>query len=250
MISAVVICKNEAENIVECLKSLSFCDEIIVIDDNSIDSTQKIVNGLKNSKIKVFEHALDNDFSKLRNFGLEKAKSEWVLFIDADERVSGALAFEISNATIFSLQFNGFYIKRRDIMWKKELKYGEPGSIKLLRLGKKGFGKWEGNVHEKWNIRGKVKQLSNPLLHFPHKTIKDFLLEVNFYTSIRAKLLFKKGIKANFISIFLYPSGKFLLNFFIRRGFLDGVPGLIFAIMMSLHSFLVRGKLWALNNKS
>ncbi|MBI2028546.1 MAG: glycosyltransferase family 2 protein [Candidatus Levybacteria bacterium] len=249
MLSAVVICRNEEGNIQDCLKSLSFCDEIIVIDDYSKDQTQKIIKDLKNSKIELMEHALNNDFSKIRNFGLGKAKNEWVLYVDADERVSPALAFEISNAIIFSSDFNGFCIKRRDIMWGKELKYGESAVTNLLRLGKKDFGQWEGKVHERWKIKGKVGRLNNALLHYPHKTLREFLQEINFYSTLRAIELHDRGDKVSFSSIVLFPCGKFLLNYFLRRGLLDGVPGLIFAITMSLHSFLVRGKLWILINK-
>ena len=169
--------------------------------------------------------------------------------MDADERVSSSLAFEISNAIIFSSEFNGFYIKRRDVMWKKELKYGESGNMHLLRLGKKGVGKWEGKVHEEWEVKGNIGKLKNPIMHFPHKTFQEFLKEINFYTTVRAEELYKKGAKANFLSILLYPLGKFLFNFLLKLGFIDGMPGLIVALAMSFHSFLVRGKLWLLWQK-
>lgn len=249
MISAIILSKNEEDNIIDCVKSVSFCDEIIIVDDISSDKTIEVVKKLKNPKITILQHTLDNDFSIQRNFGLTQAKGEWVLFVDADERVSAALAYEISNAIVFSSDVNGFYIKRRDNIWGRELKYGESGSIKLLRLGKKEFGKWEGKVHEVWKIKGKRGLLNNFLLHYPHDNIKEFLKEVNFYTSLRAEELYKKGAKTDFMSIFLYPLGKFLLNFLLRRGFLDGIAGLIVAIMMSFHSFLVRGKLWLLSRK-
>lgn len=246
MISAVVLSKNEEANIVDCIKSVSFCDEIIVVDDYSTDNTIEKVKRLKNPKITIIQRSLDNDFSKQRNFGKKAARNNWVLFVDCDERVSAALAYEISNAIMFSSKFNGFYIRRRDIIWGRELKYGEFGNLKLLRLGKKGAGEWEGKVHEVWKIKGKLGGLNNFLLHYPHENIKEFLKEVNFYTSLRADELYKRGDKANILSILMYPLCKFLLNFFLRRGFLDGIPGLIVAITMSFHSFLVRSKLWLL----
>lgn len=245
MISVVIITKNEEQNIGKCLESIKWCDEIIVVDDESSDKTIEIA---KKYKTTIYSRSLNNNFSVQRNFGISKAKYDWVLFVDADEIVSDALAYEISNAIQLKDQnlnsFNGFYIKRTDFMWGKQLKYGETGGIKLLRLAKKDSGLWIGMTHEEWKINNSVGSLRNPLLHFPHQTLEEFLKEINFYTDIKAKELKLKNTKVSFWSILLYPISKFLVNFFVKRGFMDGMPGLVFAIIMSLHSFLVRSKLW------
>lgn len=248
MISAVVLTKNEEKNIVDCLETLTWCDEILVIDDNSEDRTLEIAQKMG---AKVFVHSLSEDFSKQRNFGLSKAKGEWVLFVDADERVLPELAREIKYqiANSKNKDMNGFYIKRRDFMWGRELKHGETGNIKLLRLARKDAGRWEGMVHEQWRVNGKVGVLNNPLLHYPHQAITEFLREINFYTTLRAKELHKRGVKVQWQDIILYSKAKFIYNYFIKMGFLDGLPGLVFALLMSFHSFLVRGKLWLLWKK-
>lgn len=250
MISAIVLTKNEEVNIVDCVDSLLWCDEILIIDDNSEDKTVQIIEKLKNKKIRVLDHPLNNDFSKQRNFALQQAAHEWVLFIDADERVYLALEYEILSLINSSLRdFSGYYIKRRDVMWRKELRYGETGNIKLLRLVKKEKGEWRGKVHEALKIKGRVGELNNPLMHYPHQDITQFLKEINFYTDLRAKELYEKKVKVYWWSIIAYPLGKFILNYGIKRGFLDGLHGLIFAMIMSFHSFLVRGKLWQLWQK-
>ena len=245
MITAIVLTKNEEENIEKCIKSVKWCDEIIVIDDNSLDKTVKIV---KKYDIELYSRFLNNDFSSQRNFGLSKAKNEWILFVDADEIVSDALAYEISNAIYLKDQnlrtFNGFYIKRSDFMWRRQLRHGETGNIKLLRLARSGSGLWEGKTHERWIVNGPIGNLRNPLMHMPHRTIGEFLKEINVYTDIRAQELKDKNIKVFFGSIFLYPLGKFLVNYVFKKGFMDGMHGFVFAIIMSFHSFLVRGKLW------
>jgi len=250
MISAIVITKNEEENIEKCLRSVRWCDEIVVIDDESIDRTVEIA---KKFNARVYENPLSCDFSAQRNFGLTKAKSEWVLFIDADEIISGALIYEIQSVIGFKDQglrnFNGYYLKRSDFVWGKQLKYGESGNLMLLRLGRRGKGVWKGMAHEQWEIEGSVGKLINPILHFPHKTMEEFLKEINFYTDLRAKELKEKNTKVSFWAIFSYPLGKFIVNYFFKRGFMDGMQGLIFAITMSFHSFLVRGKLWLMSNK-
>ena len=245
MITSVILTKNEDKNIKKCIESVKWCDEIIIIDDNSTDKTLEIA---KKYNVKIFFHSLDNDFSAQRNFGISKAKNEWVLFVDSDEIISDALAFEISNAITLKDQslrsFNGFYIKRSDFMWGKRLMHGETGNISLLRLARKNKGLWKGMTHEKWEITRPVGRLVNPLLHFPHTTLEEFLREVNFYTDIRAQELKTKKTKVFFWSIVFYPVGKFLINFIFKKGFMDGMQGLIFAIVMSFHSFLVRSKLW------
>lgn len=245
MITAVVLTKNEEKNIVDCLESLSFCGEILVIDDNSDDRTEEIAKSLN---AKVIKHDLNNNFSAQRNFGLEKAKGEWILFVDADERINTQLIKEIINV-ISSNSYKGYFIKRDDTIWGRKLKYGETGGIKFIRLAKKGSGIWEGKVHEEWKINGRIGILSNSLDHYPHQSIGEFINEVNYYTNLRAEELHANHIKVNWYSILLYPKIKFLLNYFLRLGFLDGLQGFIFAIMMSFHSFLVRGKLWQLNQK-
>ena len=251
MISAIVLTHNEEKHIIDCIESISWCDEIIVVDDYSEDRTIEIIERLKNPKIKVIKRKLDGDFGKQRNYALEIAKNDWVLFIDADERVTVELAKEIKNETsrLKSRNVSGYYIGRRDNIWGRELKYGETGNIALLRLARKNSGIWRGMVHEEWNIKGKKGMLLHPIIHYPFVSIGEFLKKINFYTDRRAKELFDSGKNANFISIIIYPKGKFILNYLIKLGFLDGTAGFVHAMTMSFHSFLVRGKLWQLWQK-
>ena len=248
MISAVILTKNEENNIADCMESLAFCDEIIVVDSDSTDRTEAIA---KKMGAMVYTRSLDNNFSNLRNFGLSKATHEWVFFVDADERVSSSLRDEIKEATQRQNNpYQGFRLLRSDIMWGKELLYGETRNLKLLRLAKKEKGRWMGRAHETWRIDGQVGDLENRLLHYPHPELAEFLEEINVYTDLRAQELYEKGARVYWWSIILYPKAKFFVNYFLKRGILDGLPGLVFAIMMSFHSFLVRGKLWFLWKKS
>lgn len=247
MISAVVLTKNEEDNIRDCLQGLSWCDEIIIIDDNSTDRTIKIA---EKANANIYVHPLRGDFSQQRNYGLDKAKGDWVLFVDADERVTPALWYEVMQHTNSSIDSSdGFFIRRVDFMWGRKLMHGETGNIKLLRLAKKNAGKWDGTVHEQWKINGKTITLKNELMHYPHPDVTSFLKEINYYTELRARELHNKKVGVLLPAIILYPVSKFIVNYIIKLGFLDGIPGLISAFMMSFHSFLVRGKLWSLSLK-
>lgn len=248
MISAIVLTKNEEGNIKECLESLKWCDEIVVIDDYSEDRTVEMV---KKHGAEVYKRALNNDFASQRNFGLEKAKGEWVLFVDADERVSEALAREVSSiVNRESSMYQGFYLKRRDFMWGKELRHGEVGDIRLLRLGRKGAGLWKRAVHEVWDIKGPLSTLKNPLIHYPHQTLREFLTDIDWMSTLHAEENRKEGKKSNLFKIVFFPRLKFVDSWILKKGFLDGTPGLLVAMMMSLHSFLAWSKLWLAEKKN
>ncbi len=250
LLSVVVLTKNEEKNIEACIKTLLWCDEIIIIDDFSSDSTLEKIRNIASSKIKVFRHKSNLDFSSQRNFALSKVKKEWALFVDADERVPEPLRNEIVSLISNNREVLGYRVKRIDNIWNKELRHGETGTSKFIRLAKKDAGKWVNAVHEVWKIEGKVKDLNNVLFHYPHQKLEEFLKEINIYTSIRANELYKEGIRANWITIPLYTKGKFISNYVIKLGFLDGIPGLISALLMSFHSFLVRSKLWMLAKRN
>lgn len=246
MITAIIITKNEENNIERCLRSLSFCDEIIVIDDLSTDKTKDIA---QQHGVKFISHPLNNDFAAQRNFGLNLAKSKWVLFIDADEVVSSKLAQSI-RAAVQNEDVEGFYIHRHDEMFGKSLKYGELKDKKFLRLAQKNAGTWMGLVHEAWKIEGKTKTLHETLMHYPHQTLYEFIQEINFYTTLRAYELYTQGSRSSMLQIIFYTKAKFIHTYFIKGGFLDGMPGLIYSLCMSLHSFLTRSKLYLLEKRN
>jgi glycosyltransferase involved in cell wall biosynthesis len=248
-ISVVILTKNEEKNIKDCIQSLEFCDEIIILDDYSTDKTLEVVKRISDERIKSFQHHLNQDFSQQRNLGLSKATCAWVLFVDADERVPEKLKKEIEIAVLSGYTYNGYFLKRQDVMWGKKLTHGETANITLLRLAKKDVGVWKGPVHETWNVKGKVGELSSPLEHYPHQTLKEFIREIDWYSSLRAKELHNQKIRSNFFSTILYPKVKFIQNYFLRMGFLDGIQGFLVACVMSLHSFLVRAKLYQLNHE-
>ena len=242
MISAVVLTKNEEEQIEKCLKTLAFCGEIIVIDDFSTDKTAELA---KKYTQKIYQRRLNDNFASQRNFGLDKAKGNWIFFVDADERVPKELQNEILKAAK-TKKYNGFYLKRKDFNWGRWLKHGETATVKLLRLAKKGKGEWQNPIHEVWQIKPPIGELKNPLHHYSHTTVSETIKRIDRYSSIRAKMLYQEGKRTNAFEILAFPVGKFLLNYFLRLGFLDGKAGYLMATFMSIHSFLVKAKLYLL----
>jgi len=241
-LSAVVLTKNEEGNLRDCLESLKFCDEVIVIDDGSTDKTVEIANQLG---AKVYTRPLNGDFSAQRNFGLAKASGKWVLSIDADERVGEKLKGEIlAEVGRDANPIVGYFVKRGDYLWGKKLKFGETASLSFLRLARKSGGEWERCVHEVWQVMGRTKTLTNPLSHYPHQTLREFIHDINFHSDLDVLAKKKEGKRASLFKIIFWPKGKFINNWIFRLGFLDGDRGFLLALLMSFHSFLSWSKLW------
>lgn len=241
MISAIILSHNDETVIERTIQSLAWCDEILLIDDYSMDNTVELA---KKHKIKVYQRHLEDDFAAQRNFALTKAKGDWILFVDSDEVVSKALAQEIRRS--MEIDCAGFYIKRQDRLFGKVLRHGETGRVKLLRLARKRAGTWTRPVHEVWEVKGLVGTLDNSLDHFPHPNVAQFIDEINHYSSINARYLYAQKIAVPLWHIAAYPAAKFFVDYVWYRGFADGTAGAVVAGLMSMHSFLTRAKLWLL----
>lgn len=240
MITGIIIAKNEEKRIKQALASLKFCTQRIVIDNGSTDNTSQAASNLGAKVYTIDDH---ENFSRLRNAGLKRANTEWVVFLDADERLPKRSQREISNAiTTKGQRINGFLLRRIDTFLGKTLRHGETSRVKLLRVGRRTKGEWHRPVHEVWKVEGEIGELKNPILHNAHESIESFLESINTYSSIEARYRLKIDKKAGIIETLFFPAGKFLDNYFLRLGFLDNFPGLIMAFMMSLHSFAVRVK--------
>ena len=176
-----------------------------------------------------------SDFAAARNKLLESSKSEWVLYIDTDEKISEDLKKELESLN--PEDFNGFYIKRKIIFLGKEI-----GEDMVLRLGKKNLGKWARKVHETWNIRGKVGTLRNYINHNTASNLHSYIEKINKYSDLHALENKAEGKKSNIFKIIFYPKAKFIQNILSGRGF-------IFAMLQSFHSFLGWSKLWNLQKK-
>ncbi len=267
MLSAVILAQNEEEHIEQCITSLKFCDEIILIDDNSTDNTVKIAKKLGAI---VHTRSLKNDFSAQRAYGTKKATHDWILYVDADEVVSKTLQNEILKAINHPLRQVGaplldkegnqrggsdsitaYYIRRRDHFWGQTVIHGELSTAYhtgFIRLIKKDAGEWRGEVHETFMPSGKTSILNGYIDHYPHQNITTFLQEINHYSTLRAQEFLRAGKKATLFEIMMYPFGKFMYTYLVKQGFRDGAAGFVYSFLMSFHSFLVRAKLYQHQN--
>lgn len=188
------------------------------------------------------------DFAAARNAALDSAKTEWVLFVDQDEVLTPELKAEIQ-AAILRPEFDAYALRRRNMFLSVELHHGEAGHTRLVRLAKKSWGRWERPVHEVWKGKGRVGELKNPLLHNSASSLANFLAKINHYSSLEAEYRHNQGRPATILHPLIYPLAKFVRNYLLWGGILDGVPGLIHAFAMSFHSYLTWGKLYILWHK-
>jgi len=243
-LTVVILTKNEEENIVDCIKSVRFANEILIIDDNSTDSTRTVARDLG---ARVIKRSLDENYAKQKNFALREAKEEWVMFLDADERISEELKKEILNTG--NNNYQAYQFNRQDYFLGKWLKYGDIGAYLDIRLMKNNSGMWKRRVHEYFETKAKMGKLRNPILHYSHSTIGKLVNSTNRWSSWHARANKEEGKQSSVLKMVLWPSGKFIDSFILKRGLLDGMHGFVFAIFVSLHSFLAWSKLWLLQKK-
>ncbi len=235
-LSIIILTHINDDRFLRALQSAQFADEVIVGGDSSENIWRKLSETYEFRYIQI--DTID-DFSKTRNTLQQKAKNEWVFFLDSDEWISKNLENEICKA-INNEDIDGYSVSRKDIFLHKQLKHGETAHITLTRLARKTKAKWEKNVHEVWRVRGQVTKLDTPLFHEPHNSITSFIDIVTNYSFLVAKKETSLSTLRLWMKTGMFPVGKFLHNYFLRLGFLDGWRGFVYAFVMSLHSLFVR----------
>lgn len=239
-LTAAIISKTEKINQL-ILDSISFADEIIIVVD-SPEKKSKI-----SGKLHFYYHPLENNFASQRNFAINNAHGDWVLFVDDDEYVGTELTREIQQK-ILQTKYSGFFLNRIDVCFHQPLLHGETGNTKLLRLAKRSSGKFKRPVHEVWKVSGEVGELLSPLYHNKDNFVSGFINRMTQYSDIDADILTKENKPFSYWRLLLNPKGKFIINYFGKLGLLDGTVGLISAYLMSIQSLTVRIFQWTKRN--
>jgi glycosyltransferase involved in cell wall biosynthesis len=243
MISGVVIAKNEQDLIETCLKSLKWCDELLVVLNDSTDKTKDVAKKYTNKILKVS----GQDFSKVRNVAMDEAKGDWVLYVDADERVLEPLQQELL-VLVQSSEYNAFAISRKNIIYGYPVSYGPYQSDWMIRLFKKSsFKKWVGRVHEHGEFEGKLGYSKHSFLHLTHRDLDHVILKSLDWSHIDAKLRFDahhpKMTSWRFLRILLTE----LFNQGVKRkGFFNGDVGTIDALLQTFSLLMTYIRLWQL----
>lgn len=241
-LSAVIITRNAAAQLGTCLESVRFADEILIVDSGSTDATREIAQR-HNARV------LHQDwlgYGRQKQFAVEQAANDWVLCLDADERVSAPLAHRIQEALRKPDRF-AYDMPRCNRFMGRWLRHGEGYPDPNLRLFHRGHARWSDDpIHEHVVTTEPVGRLAGDLLHETETTLADYLEKQNRYTSLQAERLHAAGKRAGAARLVLSPLGRFIKFYFLRRGFLDGVPGLVHIAIGCMNSFMKYAKLMQL----
>lgn len=241
-LSVCVITYNEAGNIRECLESVRWADEIIVVDSNSSDKTVEIARGFTD---KVLLREWQGHVAQ-KNFAADQARCDWILAVDADERVSPALRDEILQ--VLETRDGGrigFCFPRKNHYLGRWWTHGGWYPDLKLRLWRRGRGRWGGDdPHDHVVLQGLPDRLSGDLLHYSYRNITDHVERMNSYSSIAARAKEEKEVRYHFLDLFVRPPWRFFRMYLLKSAWRDGIAGLAMAGIESFYVFLKYAKLW------
>lgn len=246
-LSACVIARNEADRIEGCLASLDWCDEIVVIDSHSTDRTREVAEACG---ARVVERDWPGHVAQ-KEFAIREAKNDWVLCVDADERVSEDLAWEIAalRAADFP-NFAGWRMPRLSSYLGAWIRHGTWYPNRQLRLFDRRRGRWSGtNPHDRVELSGPAGELKAPLHHHPYRDLDDHLDTINRYTTTMARELHARGRRPRIADLAFRPAWRFVRFYLLERGFLMGWRGLLMATLAAHYVGLKYTKLWLLHRE-
>lgn len=244
-LTVVITSYNNQDLIKDCVNSVKFADEVIIVDNGSSDDTVKIAKQLG---AKIFTHP--NDPTKLnqaKNFGFNKASGDWILSLDSDERVESDLKQEIQELMKQeSINTNGFSFPRKNIIFGKWIRHGLWYPDDQVRLFRKGKGKFPVvHQHEYLRVEGKVGKLNGHLSHLNYQTISQYLQKIDRqYSGNEAEVFLQNGGQIHWFDAIRFPGQDFLSNYFMRQAYKDGLHGLVLSLLQAFYMFVVFCKIW------
>lgn len=239
-LSVIIITKNEEKNLPDCLRSVDWADEVIVVDTGSTDKTLEIAK----DQAKVYELA-GGSYQDWRNEGLKHAVTPWVLYVDADERVTPLLKKEIENV-VANAEYDYYVIPRKNVILGKEMKWGGWWPDYVKRLYKRSALRgWTGELHEEPQVEGGFGYLKNPIVHLKHNKLSKMVEKTNIWSEKEAKLLFDANHpKMSWWRFIRIMMSELFLRLIKLQGFRDGTEGIIYAFYLSWSKFITYSKLW------
>ena len=240
-LTALILTYNEEETLDACLQSASWADETLVVDSFSTDRTLDIAQRFG---ARVLQHEFITH-AKQKNWAIPQATHEWVLILDADERVTDELRNEIQHQLRTGPDHDLYIIYRRSFLFGREIKHCGWDRDKVIRFIHRDRCRYNNaSVHEEIEVNGTPGVLQGKLLHYPYRSFDQFFVKFERYTTWAAQDLDQDGVKAGFINLFLRPWFRFFKTYVLRLGFLDGKAGLVLSGMLAFYVFVKYARLW------
>jgi glycosyltransferase involved in cell wall biosynthesis len=230
-LSACIITFNEAQRIEACVRSVSFCDEVLVVDSHSTDDTRELAAALG---ARVVERDWPG-YRSQKQFAVDAARNDWVLCVDADERVTPELQAQITALKARGFAgFSGWSVPRITDYFGRFLRHGNAYPDRLVRLFDRRRGGWSGEeIHENTRVQGRVGALRGHLEHFSYRSLSDHQNRMARYADLMAQALYARGKRCGLTRVLMNPLWRFVRGYLLRLGFLDGWRGLVFALIES-----------------
>jgi glycosyltransferase involved in cell wall biosynthesis len=247
-LTAIIPVYNEEGNLDDCLRALTWADEILVVDSFSRDGTLSIARRYTD---RILQHEYVNSATQ-KNWTIPQARHDWVLIVDADERVTDALREEVRRvlSTTGGPACDGYRIHRQTYFWGKPIRYCGWQNDRVLRLFNRHKGRYEEKeVHADVVVSGKTGELRSPLIHYTYRDFDQYFAKFQRYTDWGAAELQKRRVKARWYHLLLHPVFRFFRMYVLQRGFLDGLHGLVLCLLASFSVFTKYAKLWERNLK-
>lgn len=241
-LSVIISAYNEEKNIEDCLRSVAFADQIIVVDNSSSDKTAQLAK--KFTKY-VYKKPNNLMLNINKNFGFTKATNEWILSLDADERVDEALATEIQE-TIEDTQKTGFWIPRKNIIFGKWIQHSLWWPDYQLRLFRAKHGSFaQQHVHEMLTVDGETGKLIHPIVHYNYQTVTQFIYKMDkIYTESEVENILSSGKYLTWVDAIRMPANDFIKTFLFQKGYKDGLHGLVLSMFQAMYAEVVFAKVW------
>ncbi len=247
-VSVVIIAYNDEPNIRACLESVTWADELIVVDSYSTDATEKISREFTD---RVYQHAF-NGFGRLRNEAIAHASHDWVFSLDTDERATPELREEIRQLLARGAEADAYFIPRKNYFLGRWIRgagwYPDYRQPQLFRKSRMRYR--DDLVHEGFELDGRVGYLTQHVLQYPFRDIDHYLAKMDRYSDLMARRMVEEGRSFRAHQLVTHPTFTFFKMYLLRRGILDGMPGLILAGLYAYYTFIKYAKLWELHEKA
>ncbi len=242
LLTAIVPTLNEEANIAACLETLSFADEILVVDSGSTDRTAEVA--CRSPRARVVFHEYRGNGPQC-NWAMDQTSHPWVLIVDADERVPPELAREIQDLLAAGPPADHYFVRRDNVFLDRVIRHSGWGSDRLVRFIRRGAARYpDRRVHADMETSGPTPTLRTPLLHYTFPSFTAYLEKLHRYALWGAADLFRAGRRAGAIQVALRPAWRFARTYVVQGGFLDGTHGLVLCALQAYGTFLKWARLW------
>ena len=247
LLSVYMITYNNGRTIEKALRSIAgWAEEVIVVDSHSTDETPEIIRKYSD---RFYQYDTTSQRDKYQ-YAQDLCKNSWVLFIDADEWLTQEIKNEIEDIVLKEARYAGFIVNRQNIYLGREIKYGGWYPDHEIRLYRKEKGQWEGGIHAKIHVDGEVGTLKNAYMHTPYMDTAHQIRTIDRYSGAYADDLHSSGRRFHLINMLARPIFRFFRDYIFKKGFLDGIPGLIIVASTMYYVFMKQAKLWEMERNS